>query len=560
MHDTTGMILQGFKQDERSGVYILAEDGTPAGYLDGAEKYLSQALMQCGDLSVSSPDLKTIIRDWPSKYHLSPYRATIMDCLEFNCPAARILELGAGCGAITRWLGENFGEVAAVEGDKQRATVARLRCRNLSNIEVYSSNFHELAIGETFDITTLIGVLEYSHMYHPEHRDDPIASAISTLQMAYRSLKDTGALVLAIENKYGLKYFSGAREDHSGRLFDSIHGYPQLDSAVTFSASRLKDMLLKAGFCSADFFLPFPDYKLATDIINLSEISSDYFLHNWIQTPFPDRTAEHRMIFFNESLAVRELINDGMIADLANSFLILAYKNDKSEALRHLGIKEHSWVAKHYALDRHPPFCKKVSLLKTINEDAIVEHKPAFNIPDKGIQSRDTFTHTLATENFIEGELVIYHVFKILTDPDLTPGLENLVAQLNSYLIAEFSCGEQTDAGIPLLRGDSLDALLWNIIEDDKGEWRFIDREWATTEPVPVDYILWRNLFQLTERYAVYFPRNYFTNVSIKEFVIEHVRALYPSFDAARYSQAEQFEKSFHIFVDKGETRSVSIR
>lgn len=554
------MILKGFKKDEHTGVYIPTKDGTPAGYLDGAEKYLSQALTQCGDLSVYSLELRSIIRDWPSQYHLSPYRVTIMDCLEFDHPDARVLELGAGCGAITRWLGENFGDVAAVEGDRQRATVARLRCSDLSNIEVYSSNYHELVIRETFDITTLIGVLEYSHMYHPEHREDPVAAAVSTLILAHKSLKDTGVLILAIENKYGLKYFSGAREDHSGRLFDSIQGYPQLDSAVTFCASRLKDMLLKAGFCGADFFLPFPDYKLATDVINLSELSGDYFLHNWIQTPFPDRATAHRMVFFNESLAVRELFNDGMIGDLANSFLVLAYKNDKSEALSHLGAKEQLWVAKRYVLNRNPLFCKKVSLLKKTDGEFVVEHGPVFNTPNTGAISKATFTHKFATESFIKGELVIYRVFEILTDADFKPGLKKLLAEVNNYLIAEFSCREENDAGIQLLRGESLDALFWNIVEDDKGEWRFIDREWGFTEKLPVDYMLWRNLYQLTERYAVYFPNKYFETVSVKEFIIEYVCDLYPSFDTARYSRAEQFEKAFQLFVDKGEAQPVSIR
>ena len=64
-------------------------------------------------------------------------------------------------------------DVIAVEGDLQRATVARLRCHDLINVEFYCANFHELEYVRPFDIATLIGVLEYSHMYHPEYRDDP---------------------------------------------------------------------------------------------------------------------------------------------------------------------------------------------------------------------------------------------------------------------------------------------------------------------------------------------------------------------------------------------------
>ena len=56
---------------------------------------------------------------------------------------ASLLELGAGCGAITRQLGELGLDVTAVEGSPLRAKINRVRCSDLENVRVYAANFGE---------------------------------------------------------------------------------------------------------------------------------------------------------------------------------------------------------------------------------------------------------------------------------------------------------------------------------------------------------------------------------------------------------------------------------
>ena len=58
-------------------------------------------------------------------------------------------------------------------------------------------------------------------------------------------LKNTGKLLIAIENKLGMKYFAGAPEDHTDIPFFGINGYPGNHSVRTFSKTELQELVKK---------------------------------------------------------------------------------------------------------------------------------------------------------------------------------------------------------------------------------------------------------------------------------------------------------------------------
>jgi len=101
--------------DSTKGVFV-APDMRGISYKDSSEEYLLRIFKNSVDLRSDSKELERYIRDWPTKYHLSVKRANLLRCLDFlnKHKDKKVLELGAGCGAITRWLGENIQEVHAV--------------------------------------------------------------------------------------------------------------------------------------------------------------------------------------------------------------------------------------------------------------------------------------------------------------------------------------------------------------------------------------------------------------------------------------------------------------
>ena len=120
------------------GVYQAGTEPRAFNYSDGeaSEKKLFQILSTSDDLSSSSAELERQIVDWPTEYHLSSARSNLLRPLNLN-GITRVLELGCGCGSISRFLGEQEGvQVDAIEGSPTRAGLASLRCRDLPNVNI----------------------------------------------------------------------------------------------------------------------------------------------------------------------------------------------------------------------------------------------------------------------------------------------------------------------------------------------------------------------------------------------------------------------------------------
>ncbi len=505
--------LEQFRRDRASGLRLAPHEGTPAGYLDGGEARLAEIFTTARDLGVSSAELRSHIDDWVTEYHLSPYRATLLDAIGLHAGDARVLELGAGCGAITRWLGEHCAEVHAIEGDAARARVARLRCREQEHVEVYVGNYSELDEHDAFDLVTLIGVLEYGHHYHPQ-TSDPRRAAELNLAVARRALHDDGLLVLAIENRLGLKYLGGAREDHSGRPYDSVHGYPGGGPAQTFNARELRALVTAAGFGEHALLLPFPDYKLARTIVNADAMRPADRIHNWVGTPAPDRGAERGASPFDETLATREVCAAGLLPDLSNSFLIVAFAGDPARAAARHGL-DLDWVARHWSLDRRAGFTKRATLRRGGAGSAdVVEHEPAAaalqaDAPEerRRVAAVCGISQRLGPEPFRHGDLLVLRAHEALVAEGVGARLAALVREHAGWLAGHYGTGHADEAGVALLAGTAFDATWWNIVVDPvSGVWCPIDEEWDLGGPLPLDAVLRRTLEHFALRHRAQLP------------------------------------------------------
>lgn len=255
---------------------------------------------------------------WPIIYHLSPMRINLIEWIDFRKDSDTILEIGAGCGALTGTLAKKAKQVTCVELSKRRTMINAVRHKDLDNIEIYVGNFEDIEPQLLkFDVVMMIGVLEYAKSYI--HSQEPY---IELLRKALNHLKPDGRLILAIENKLGMKYWAGCPEDHTGRYFDSIEGYPQGGAGYTFSKRELQDLLFQARYKNLKFYYPYPDYKLP-----LTVYSDLYLPQKGSLKPAPALSGD-RLVVFDESKAYDSILDAGLFPEFSNSFLVLAEKGE----------------------------------------------------------------------------------------------------------------------------------------------------------------------------------------------------------------------------------------
>lgn len=247
---------------------------------------------------------------WPVFYHLTPIRKNILNWYPFK-ENAEVLEIGAGMGAITGILCEKAGQVTSVELSKQRASAIAKRCKDKENLEIIVGNFNDIKFNKKFDYITLIGVLEYAPLY--TNTDNPFHDFLTYIKSL---LKEDGKLLIAIENQFGIKYFSGANEDHTAKKYDGILGYENKKGIRTFGKEELENILKNSGFEHTKFYYPMPDYKLPQNIF-----SDDYMPQDKI-LDYKPYTSCNETVDFDEKEALKDIIKNNMFGFFSNSFFI----------------------------------------------------------------------------------------------------------------------------------------------------------------------------------------------------------------------------------------------
>ena len=263
----------------------------------------------------STNDYETILANdarWPILYHLSPIRQNIINWYPFN-ENASCLEIGGGCGAITGALCESLTAVKVVELSKRRATINFERHKDYNNLEIIVGNLNDIQFDQKFDYIILNGVLEYAGSF--TKTNDPYKDFLKQIK---KYLKPGGKLIIAIENRYGLKYFAGAKEDHTAKEFDGITGYQNNKNIRTFGKNEFEDLLTQSGYPKQDFYYPHPDYKMPLEIYS-EDWQPDPDSHI-LETPNFD---QERYDLFCEQEAFVGIIENKQFEFFANSFLVI---------------------------------------------------------------------------------------------------------------------------------------------------------------------------------------------------------------------------------------------
>jgi SAM-dependent methyltransferase len=445
-------------------------------YSDGdeVENRIAAVLDAAVDVTSSSLELAAAIRDWPTLVHFSPDRRNLLIPIR-DLLTGRILELGAGCGAITRFLGETGSEVIAIEGSPRRAASARNRCRDLTNVRIVNENFVGWNGTGCFNAVVAIGFLEHANVYSGS--PNPVAD---TLNHIAEVVAPGGALILAIENQLGLKYIAGAVEDHVGEPYFGVNDLYDRTTPITFGKAQLERVLRQAGFGSLEFYYPFPDYKLPSIVVRSAAVHSPGLDLAAILRGVLRQRTETGESAFDAASAFAVLCRNGLLEDLANSFLVVARREPESDRERPLLYL--------FSTDRHAHFQKITTFQET--KTGIVVHRAPLN--DAAPPPESIYRRELRDEPYVKY-------------PQWWNGLSTVVRK-NGWTIHDvvvwarpWVCFLQ-DSCLDLQAGvmppNFVDCTPFNVGVDDAGRFHPFDLEFVSNTPVHLDFVVFRGLWQ----------------------------------------------------------------
>ncbi len=496
-----GKVTLNFKH--YSGVDLYSDGAIENDLLEIVKKYKKEEYAQVIEERAN----------WPILYHLSEQRANIVEWIPMD-PKAKVLEVGSGCGAITGMLSQKAGEVVACDLSRRRSEINATRNKDCDNVTIHIGNFRDIEpdLPKDFDYIFLIGVFEYGQGYIGT--DNPYEKF---LKMLKAHLKKGGRIVIAIENRLGLKYLAGCAEDHLGTYFTGIEGYSSDSVAKTFTRNGLINIFKKCGINEYHFYYPYPDYKLMT------LLHSDYYLPKFGELQDNVRNFDRdRLVLFNEKHAYEDLVKDGMYQEFANSFEVILgpafdtiyskYSNDRVDEFK---------IRTDIAIDRAGrKIIKKFPLTKAAKEH-VFEMRDAyaglmekyrggdFEVNDCQIDEKQG----CAIFSFVNGVPLASLLDECIDKDDM----DGFNALLNEYIRR---INYKPDYPV-----SDYDLIFSNIMVNGP-IWTIIDYEWTYGKCIPAKEQVWRALYcyRLEDRKREKFdPKPVFDKLGIKD---EEMQAL----------------------------------
>lgn len=241
-------------------------------------------------------DTGQILRDYSDLdylYALSDMRENVLEWYPFRQDAT-LLQVGSDYGALTGLYSRRVNQVVVLDPSEDNLTVNRMRHQYADNIEYINGELAGLvnrgSESSAYDYVVMVGSLE------PEFE--------TQIQIAKSLLKPGGELIVAVCNRFGMKYWAGAEKD-----------------LYSFSIKEVTRLLAgddEAEQNPPEVYYPMPDYKLATTIYSQNYLPVKGDLTQTITAyDYP------KYLLLDVGAAYDEVCEDGQFENFANSFLMI---------------------------------------------------------------------------------------------------------------------------------------------------------------------------------------------------------------------------------------------
>ncbi len=148
---------------------------------------------------------------WDVFMNLSRMRNSLLNWYDFGS-GAEILEINSGYGALTGLLCDKGDQVTALESSMLHARILNKRYSRRENLRICAGNLDDIPEGQKFDYIVTIGAF-----------DGRLSQNAEYVKKLLGMLKPSGKLLIAVENRYGSRYFCGETNELVSTPFGGIN-------------------------------------------------------------------------------------------------------------------------------------------------------------------------------------------------------------------------------------------------------------------------------------------------------------------------------------------------
>ncbi len=421
-------------------------------------------------------------------------------------PESNILEICANFGAITGAFCNKAKKVVSIESVKSHAEAIFKRYENISNLEIICANLKDIKLEEKFDYVTLIGVLEFAEDIVNNSNINKEDAVNIILEFAKNNLKENGKILIATDNKFGIKYFAGAKYSKKYNAFENIMGNISKDSPKTFSKIEIENILKNLNLNDYKFYYPLPDYKLINVIFSDEYIPNEHsskIKYNVYYNDFED-------IIINEHMALKEIIKNNQFSFFANSYFIEIGKNTKQEkfiGFNNMRKDKYRLITKIYdkeveKVEENP---KSKHQIEKITRNIYTLNKLGFNTIDKNENNK-------ISSKFINGQTLDNIINTYMMENKTSIAIEQIKTWYN-YISSKLLDDNYKEAN------NIFDEFNIEIEEKIKGQMNFIEHGFID--------LVFENIFYVENNYIVYDQEWYERNVPVEFILYRAINNLY---------------------------------
>ena len=376
--------------------------------------------------------------------------------------------------------------------------------------------------GKKYDYVIMVGMLAKSKEFITS--ENP---RIDLLNKAKAYLKEDGKLLIAEDNKFGIKNWNGKRDlDGTLDYRELTRTYNKNENGL-LAKHQIKELLKEVGILNNKFYYLFPDFNIPNMII-----TDEYTLTEEDISRNFESYEEGELVNFNENLALIEIVkeNPEQAKFFVNSFLVeasnveintdityVSFTNYRRKEYRIATIIKKDSVQKKAAIDTAQKHINNISEnIKVFPKEntEVLDLKVSDYLESKFINSVERLDLYLSNINQYEKFNEEFEKYKKVVYQDVISYSEidknTLADEFKNY-------DENKLSKMNFLKNAFTDMLPKNCFVID-GKYCFFDQEWMERN-YPAEYIIYRAILNTTGVIEKFGKEKVFKDLGIYEYI-----------------------------------------